>query len=145
MAIVVAVILVLVAAAAIMFVNRTDASGDELILGKGTPTQTTYNLEKVADSASQAKGLSGRTGLANNAGMLFTYPDTAKRCMWMKDMKFNIDIVWFSAEHRISSIVSDLSPATYPQSYCADAQYVIELPSGSTNRAGLRVGQIVQF
>jgi len=77
--------------------------------------------------------------------MLFKYENVEKRCMWMKDMKFNIDILWLDGNNRISSIVRDLSPTTYPQSYCADAKYVIELKAGEADKHNLRVGQVIKL
>ena len=65
--------------------------------------------------------------------------------MWMKDMHFNIDIIWLNESTRITSIAPDLSPSTYPQTYCADAKYVVELPAGEAARQGLRVGQTVKL
>jgi hypothetical protein len=91
------------------------------------------------------KGLSGRSGLAAGTGMLFSYEDSSEHCMWMKDMKFNIDIVWFDDSQRITSIVPDLPPDTYPQSYCARGKTVLELPAGTAAKHGLRVGQIIKF
>jgi hypothetical protein len=123
--------------------SKGSPTGTKLVLGNGKAA--TYSLEKVTDSAAQAQGLSGRTSLADHTGMLFEYTETSKRCMWMKDMKFNVDIVWFDASNRITSIVPNLSPGTYPQSYCADSKYVVELPAGTTAKEGLRVGQIVKF
>jgi hypothetical protein len=116
----------------------------QLTLGTGS-SSATYNLEIVTDSAGQAKGLSGRTSLGKRAGMLFSYGDLQQRCIWMKDMHFSLDIIWFDASHRVTSIVPNLSPSTYPQSYCANAQYVVELNAGEVAQHGLRPGQVVKF
>lgn len=52
---------------------------------------------EVADTvASQVQGLSGRSSLAPDRGMLFVYPDQQVRNFWMKDMRFPIDVVWIA-------------------------------------------------
>lgn len=52
--------------------------------------------ETVADEASRARGLSGRTSLGTNEGMLFRFDEAGTYPFWMKDMQFPIDIVWIS-------------------------------------------------
>lgn len=118
----------------------------KLMIPNGTrgPART-YTLETVSTAADQARGLSGRRGLDASTGMLFSYPNVAERCIWMKDMRFNIDIIWLDDTNRVSSIVADLSPKSYPQNYCADAKYVVELPAGAAAEQGLRVGQVVKL
>jgi uncharacterized membrane protein (UPF0127 family) len=117
----------------------------KLVLTKGTPAAREYTLENAVTPAIQEKGLSGRSGLAKGTGMIFSYENPTEHCMWMKDMKFNIDIVWLDANKRITSIVSNLNPTTYPQKYCAISKYVVELASGEARANGLRVGQIVDL
>lgn len=107
--------------------------------------QITYALEIVYTTAAQQKGLSGRAGLTANTGMLFRYDTSAERCFWMKGMKFNIDIIWADASRRVTRIEAGLSPNTYPQSYCAEAQYVIELNAGEAVRNGLKMGDKLDF
>ncbi|MFA6304359.1 MAG: DUF192 domain-containing protein [Patescibacteria group bacterium] len=52
------------------------------------------NVEVVKSSAKMSKGLSGRTGLCQNCGMLFEYQGDQIRNFWMKDMEFPLDILW---------------------------------------------------
>lgn len=105
----------------------------------------TYKLETVSTVADAARGLSGRSGLDAGTGMLFSFPQLAERCMWMNDMRFSIDIIWLDTDKRVTSIAPDLSPESFLQPYCAQAQYVVELPAGSAAKQGLRVGQVVDL
>ena len=109
------------------------------------PAQGGYQLEVASTPAAQQQGLSGRDQIAGDKGMLFTYPKLDDHCMWMKDMKFDIDIIWLNAEKRIVSIVPDAKPSSYPQTYCAKSKYVIELQAGQTTARGLRVGGTMEF
>jgi len=52
---------------------------------------------EVADTrASQVQGLSGRSLLPQDRGMLFVYPDKKNRNFWMKGMRFPLDVVWIA-------------------------------------------------
>ncbi len=141
-----AAVLVLVGVAVVATIHFAGQESPRagLVLGSGS-SEARYTMETVVDAADQVKGLSGRTKLPPGDGMLFKYPNLQQRCMWMKDMNFNLDIVWLDASKRVTSITPNLSPASYPQSYCADAQYVIELNAGETAKHNLRLGQVVML
>lgn len=99
-------------------------------------------LETVSTHPARQAGLSGRKHLAAEEGMLFVFESPLNACMWMKDMRFNIDIVWVDHAKKIIRIKKDVGPDTYPESFCAqDTLYVIELASGVAEQTGLRVGQ----
>lgn len=102
----------------------------------------------IADSAPKMSlGLGGRRSLSADKGMVFAYVGTGQRCFWMKDMKFSIDILWLDAQKKVGHIEKSLSPDTYPQSYCPDvaAQYVVELQAGTSEVAGVKVGDSLDF
>ncbi|HSH55735.1 MAG TPA: DUF192 domain-containing protein [Candidatus Limnocylindrales bacterium] len=104
-----------------------------------------YRVDVVTTSEQQAQGLSGRNGLPSWAGMLFDNDVVAERCMWMKSMRFPIDILWIDAQRRIVKIESKLEPRTYPQAYCAVAADVLELAAGQAEFRGFKVGQLVKL
>lgn len=81
-----------------------------------------------------ATGLSGKNSLAQNKAMLFIFPHSDYWAMWMKDMKFPLDIVWLDAGYRIITVKANLSPNTYPQAFMptAPAAFVLETPAGAT-------------
>jgi len=49
----------------------------------------------------QEKGLSGRSGLKDDEGMLFVFEKPDKYSFWMKDMNFPIDIIWMGEDMRV--------------------------------------------
>lgn len=56
----------------------------------------------VADTPSERSlGLSGKSALENDEGMLFVFRENGRYGFWMKDMKFSIDIVWIDENRRI--------------------------------------------
>ncbi|NCN58837.1 hypothetical protein COW99_03555 [Candidatus Roizmanbacteria bacterium CG22_combo_CG10-13_8_21_14_all_38_20] len=54
----------------------------------------------------QKQGLSGRSTLPQNHGMLFVYSNPAIYKFWMKDMLFPIDIIWISNGKVIETIAN---------------------------------------
>ncbi len=96
------------------------------------------------------KGLSGRSGLKENEGMLFVFDKPDKYSFWMKDMKFLIDMIWLNEDLKVIYIKSNALPISYPTSYGPDvsegfAKYVLEVSAGFADKNNLKVGDGVLF
>lgn len=119
--------------------------------GNSTPKlrteSKTFVLQTATTEAQHEQGLSGRSSLAPDEGMIFIYDQPAKRCFWMRDMQFPIDMIWLDANRRVTSIAPDAKPESYPSAFCSEipAQYVIELPAGEAARTNIAVGQTLQL
>ena len=90
-------------------------------------------VEKVTTKQDQTKGLSGRSQLAKGHGMLFEFDGpTRESCIWMKDMRFNIDVYWFDTTGRMISSESNMAPNSFPKILCPQlpAAFVVEVPAG---------------
>lgn len=100
-----------------------------------------YKLEEAHSAAKRTRGLSERPSLAKDRGMLFVFNDEARPCIWMKDMRFAIDIIWLDEAGKAVDIEENVSPDTYPTSFCPDhpAKYVVELNAGQAKDSGLTV------
>lgn len=108
----------------------------------------TFSLEVASTAQEQSQGLGNRASLPDNEGMLFVFSGVPQtECFWMKDMSFPLDIVWIAADKQVVHIEQDVSPDTYPRSFCPSdpAQYVIELNAGAVASSGIRVGQTLNF
>jgi len=117
--------------------------------------QQTYNLAGVDFILDLAKtpeqfrqGLSNRAKLEPNQGMLFIYPEKQNLTFWMKEMNFDIDLVWLLDGKIMAYIenmpkpdkntaLKDLPLYTSPM----PVNQVLELPSGTIQRLKLAVGQ----
>jgi uncharacterized membrane protein (UPF0127 family) len=101
---------------------------------------------EVADTpARKQRGLSGRPSLADGQGMLFPYAEPGRHGFWMPDMHFDIDILWIRAG-RIVDVSADVSKDD-PRAVVRPrepADLVLELPAGTAQRRGFRVGDAVQ-
>ena len=108
------------------------------------PAKKYFNVDVASKEASRQQGLSGRSGLDQSQGMLFIFDEpSTNTCFWMKDMQFEIDILWFDENLKLVHIKHAASPASYPaESFCppAPSKYVIEVAAGNAERLNLKLG-----
>ncbi len=103
--------------------------------------------EVVSTKSSRAQGLSGRTKMKDNEGMLFIFDAPGKYGFWMKDMLFALDIVWINNNGVVVSIERNVTPESYPKAFInhVDANYVLEINAGLSEKFGLYLGSKVKF
>lgn len=103
---------------------------------------------QIADTLSeQEQGLGGQSGLKANQGMLFVDTHANLGCFWMKDMKFEIDILWFDAAKRLIFQKQRATPASYPETFCppSPAPYVLEVSAGTAEQLKLGLGDELAY
>ncbi len=105
------------------------------------------NVEVADTEEKRALGLSGRSGLGRDEGMLFVFTEDARHSFWMKDMLFAIDIIWLSRDGVVIDIAPSVSPDTYPTSFSpeAPARYALELRAGFIKEYTVKKGDAVLF
>jgi len=125
------------------FITQKDILKPRAIVIEGQ----TINIEVVDRGDSRLKGLSGREILEDDTGMLFVFDESAQHGIWMKDMRFAIDIVWISQNFQVVAIAERISPDTYPQVFTPEipARYVLELSSGKVDSIDFSVGDTITF
>jgi uncharacterized membrane protein (UPF0127 family) len=103
---------------------------------------TTLVVDVADTEALREKGLSGRTSLAAGKGMLFVFNEDDQWGIWMKDMKFSIDILWLAADGTVVTVVPGAAPDSYPQAFypTKPARYVVEVPAGYAGEHGIAEG-----
>lgn len=106
-----------------------------------------FSIDIVSTAESKAQGLSGRQSLGRNEGMLFVYDKPDQSCFWMKDMNFDIDILWFDQNKKLIDKKVSATPASYPESFCssAPAQFVLEVPAGTAEQLKLKLGDALDL
>ena len=115
----------------------------ELRMGSGV-----YHLWLADDDAERQQGLSGVESLKQNGGLLIKFDTDANWGIWMKDMKIPLDIVWLDKDKKIVYIVKNApaeSSTDVIYSPKEPARYVVELPVGSVDKAGLKKGMVATF
>lgn len=130
--------------------ERTSQSSDEIQFTRVFIGDTIISAEIVETQEDRERGLSGRIGLAPDTGMLFLWDAYGAYAIWMKDMKFPIDIVWI-ADNQIVDVKKRVPP---PLSGTPDADLLIyrprkpanrilEIPAGFAEAHGIRNGESV--
>jgi uncharacterized protein len=102
---------------------------------------------EVADSAmKQAKGLMFRTGLADNAGMIFPFPQPKPASFWMKNTVIPLDIIFVRPNGTIESIAENTIPySTVPVESGEVVGAVLELRGGLAAELGIEAGDTVSW
>ncbi|MDD5103306.1 MAG: DUF192 domain-containing protein, partial [Candidatus Peribacteraceae bacterium] len=98
--------------------------------------------ELARTPAEQQRGLMGRTSLADDAGMLFIFPDSATRSFWMKNTLIPLDIIFFDdagafvsqATMVPCSAESGMCPSTLSE---GPARFALEVSAGFTQSTGV--------
>jgi uncharacterized membrane protein (UPF0127 family) len=103
----------------------------------------------VADTeAERVQGLSGVKELSRNGGLLMDFQTDGQWGIWMKDMYIPLDIIWLNSDKKVVYLVANASPELSTTKTFAPkdpSRYVIELPAGSIQKAGIRKGMTVEF
>ena len=105
--------------------------------------------ELALTPAAQFRGLSGRTSLPADGGMLFVFPAHDRYAFVMRDMLFPLDIIWIQDGH-----IVDIAPNLPPEAGRAEkdlttylprapANEVLEVPAGFSQKYSLTLGQAV--
>ena len=96
----------------------------------------------VADNdARRERGLMFVEQLADDAGMLFIYPEPQPVAIWMKNTPLSLDILFVRADGRVHRIAENATPQstdTIPSN--GNVLAVIELKAGSAARMHIRPG-----
>ncbi|AXR76499.1 DUF192 domain-containing protein [Natrarchaeobaculum sulfurireducens] len=105
---------------------------------------------EVADTwGERYTGLSEHESLAEGEGMLFVHSSEAERTYVMREMAFDIDIIFIDAEREITAIEHARAPEPGEDGddleYTGQAQYVLEVPRGYANETGIAAGDAVEI
>jgi uncharacterized membrane protein (UPF0127 family) len=103
----------------------------------------------VTTPEAQEIGLSNYSSLPQGAGMLFIFDKPGIQRIWMKDMKFSIDIIWIDKNNRITHIEKSADPCIPPQCMIYEppglAKYVLEVRSDFAKDDNLFDNDIVEL
>ena len=107
----------------------------------------TIHAEVPTTPAAQRKGLGGRPCILSNQGMLFIADTPGKLPIWMKDMRFPIDVVWITPDLKVAAIEVAFQPSSYPEARGSQipAKYVLELKANRTRELKMDIGTPVSF
>ena len=101
----------------------------------------------AASDSTRRRGLSGRTSLPEDMGVLFLFSEPKKHIFWMKDMKFPIEAIWIRDGQIVDLSYGLLPPSEgeSPQVFTSteSAGAVLEVSAGFIEKHDIRLGQPV--
>lgn len=111
----------------------------------------TFSLLLAKTEAEKEKGLSGKSSISQDTGMLFIFDKADFYDFWMKDMEFPLDIIWINKD-KIVTIQDDLQPATTTDvtliprfKSIAPADRVLEINAGLAKKYNFKNGDTVKI
>lgn len=141
--------MVLVLIAGVIKIAKLDKNSASSVAKYVTLQLNTADLKlKVLDTdALRIKGLSDSVSLAENEGMLFVFDRPGYHGIWMKDMKYPIDIAWLDQFRKVIHIERNVSPDTYPQVFLPPTEdvYVIEVNANFFEKHNIKIGDEINF
>jgi len=103
---------------------------------------------EIADTdLKRAQGLSGRMSLCPDCAMLFVFPEASIRTFWMKDMKFNLDIIWLN-EGQIVQIDKNVSREKGEREMISSrvpVDQVLQINSSRAKALGLEINDRLEY
>lgn len=100
-----------------------------------------FVVEIVRTPRALERGLSGRDMLPSGQGMLFALPKPDYHGVWMKDMRFPLDILWLDEDEQVVSVVRNAKPDSYPTIFTppVPAASVLEINAGEAPDVPARI------
>lgn len=104
-------------------------------------------LDYATSTEAQERGLSGRTNLPANYGMLFVFEKDGRYGFWMKDMLVPVDIFWLNGKRQVVAISQNVSTSTYPYVFYPPepVRYVLETAAGFARDHAIATGTALRL
>ncbi len=114
----------------------------------------TFTLELALDQATRYQGLSGRTAIPDQGGMLFAFPESRPLSFVMRDCPVPIDVIFLTDTGLVRAVhaMKVEPPETRsdngrlpPYRSRGPAQFAIELRGGRAAELGVQAGQQIDL
>ncbi len=104
-------------------------------------------LEYATTAKEHERGLSGRSSIPEDYGMLFIFPRDDRYGFWMKDTLTPLDIFWLDDKGQVVSMVERADPSSYPTVFypTAPARYVLETAGGFADAHSIATGTVLEL
>lgn len=131
--------------------NASGSYSHSIVIGSAA-----LSVDIVDDDAERSQGLSGRSSMDENQGMLFDFKnadDLRRPGFWMKGMQFDLDLIWVrdnqivEITENVPHVKGDMAnannlPIYYPSE---KVDTVIEVNAGWGERHDIKLGDLVQL
>jgi uncharacterized membrane protein (UPF0127 family) len=116
-----------------------------VVISSPSGRERAVTVEVVRTPDELARGLMHRTSLAEDAGMLFVFPETDEHSFWMKDTLIPLDMIFIGEDRTVVGIVANAEPLTLEARAAGVSRWVLEVNGGWTARHGVGPGDRVRF
>ncbi len=108
-----------------------------------------FHVTVAQSEAQRERGLSGRTSLNQDEGMVFLFPSQGIYPFWMPEMRFPLDIIWIRQNAIVEMAQLDAPSIDHPEpelhTPTEQADMVLEVPAGTAQALQLRIGDPVSI
>jgi uncharacterized membrane protein (UPF0127 family) len=116
-----------------------------IVAPDGKP-RATVAVEVANTDEQRERGLMFRKHLDENTGMLFIFPDSARRNFWMHNTEIPLDMIFADPSFRVIGIVANATPGTDTlRGVEGYSKYVLEVNGGFCAKAGIKPGDRFDF
>mgnify|MGYP001575727381 CR=1 FL=1 len=135
------IIFVVLVVASIFYFNSEKNSNyvfNQKIIVKNVPIKVAI----VDTEDERASGLSNRRPLKRDEALFFVFESPGLYGIWMKEMNFSIDVIWFDENLKVVFVKENFSPESYPEvAYpSVKALYVLETQAGLAEEHAISIG-----
>ena len=118
----------------------------EVVFWKEGKKLKKIDVEIAENEAETAKGLMFRSYIPDSVGMLFIFNKSEPQSFWMRNTSIPLDIIYIDENKKIVSIAKNTKPFSeegIPSN--GNAQYVVEVNAGFTERNNIQPGDAISF
>ena len=102
----------------------------------------------------RSMGLAYTEKMDENSGMLFIFDETGEKNFWMRDMYFNIDIIWLDENKQVVGFFENVKKESYNSKnpelskiYRSpeNTKYVLEVNAGMIDKLKIKSSDVLDF
>ncbi len=102
--------------------------------------------EVCATATARTRGMMWRTSLDAGKGMLFVFPQEQPLSFWMRNTLIPLDMIFIGKDLKVTGVVANAEPKTMNSRHAGGpAMYVLEVPGGWAEKAGIQPGLPVKI
>jgi len=119
-----------------------NAKAEKIFIQRDYEKIAVFAVEIVSDKKAMQQGLSDRSPMPDDRGMLFILDSSFEHFFWMKGMEFPIDILFFAEDKSLTEVLPKLMPCKECPTYKAPVHtaYVLEINAGLAEALGIKTG-----
>lgn len=99
-----------------------------------------FKVEIASSEAAHERGLMYRTALADDAGMVFVFPEPHHAIFWMKNTCLPLDMIFVGEDDKVIGVLTAPRLNQEAREVPGFSRYVVELAAGRARALGIGLG-----